>query len=98
MAENKDKNILLKVKKDSKPRAVAGALTAVLREQDGEAEMQAVGAAAVNQLAKSVAIARGMTAPGGGDLAMIPSFQQIDIDGEERTALRFKVVDLNQNR
>lgn len=93
-----EKNILLKVGKNSKPRSVAGALSAVVREQGGEAELQAVGAGAVNQLVKAVAIARGMVAPSGMDLAMVPAFQEIKIEDEERTALRFKVIDLNRFR
>ncbi len=79
---------ILKVSAQSKPKSVAGALAAVLRER-GAAEVQAVGAGAVNQAVKAIAIARGFVAPNGIDLVAIPAFAEIDIDGEERTAIRF---------
>jgi stage V sporulation protein S len=81
---------VLKVSAQSNPKSVAGALAAVLRER-GTAEVQAVGAGAVNQAIKAVAIARGFVAPNGIDLICIPAFAEITIDGEERTAIRFIV-------
>jgi stage V sporulation protein S len=81
---------VLKVSATSKPKSVAGALAAVLREK-GSAEVQAVGAGAVNQAVKAIAIARGYVAPNGIDLICVPAFAEIDIDGEERTAIRFIV-------
>ena len=81
---------VLKVSAQSNPKSVAGALAAVLRER-GTAEVQAVGAGAVNQAIKAVAIARGFVAPNGIDLITIPAFTEISIDGEERTAIRFIV-------
>jgi len=81
---------VLKVSATSKPKAVAGALAAVLREK-GKVEMQAVGAGAVNQAVKAIAISRGFVAPNGIDLVAIPAFTKVIIDGEERTAIRFLV-------
>ncbi|MHB1126019.1 MAG: stage V sporulation protein S [Bacillota bacterium] len=81
---------VLKVSANSNPKSVAGALAAVFRSQ-GKAEIQAVGAGAVNQAIKAIAIARGFIAPNGVDLVMIPAFTEIQIDGEERTAIRFLV-------
>ncbi len=81
---------VLKVSAQSNPKAVAGALAAVFR-QSGKVEIQAVGAGAVNQAVKAIAIARGYVAPNGIDLIMIPAFAEIAIDGEERTAIRFIV-------
>ncbi|NLW45061.1 MAG: stage V sporulation protein S [Syntrophomonadaceae bacterium] len=81
---------VLKVSASSSPKSVAGALTAVLRE-NGRAEVQAVGAGAVNQAVKAIAITRGFVAPNGIDLVMIPAFAEIDIDGETRTAIKFVV-------
>lgn len=81
---------VLKVSAHSNPKAVAGALAAVFR-QAGKVEIQAVGAGAVNQAVKAVAIARGFIAPNGVELVMIPSFSEISIGGEERTAIRFLV-------
>lgn len=81
---------VLKVSAQSNPKSVAGALAAVLREK-GSAEVQAVGAGAVNQAIKAIAIARGFVAPNGIDLVTVPAFAEIAIDGEERTAIRFIV-------
>jgi stage V sporulation protein S len=81
---------VLKVSAQSKPKSVAGALAAVLREK-GTAEVQAVGAGAVNQAVKAIAIARGYVAPNGLDVIAIPAFTEIMIDNEERTAIRFIV-------
>jgi len=81
---------VLKVSADSKPKAVAGALAAVLRER-GKVEMQAVGAGAVNQSVKAIAICRGFVAPNGIDVVAIPAFTKVIIEGEERTAIRFLV-------
>ena len=81
---------ILKVSSKSSPNAVAGALAAVLRER-GNAEIQAIGAGAVNQAVKAVAIARGFVAPSGIDLICVPAFTDILIDGEERTAIKFIV-------
>jgi len=69
---------------------VAGALAAVLRER-GTAELQAVGAGAVNQAVKAIAICRGFVASNGLNLVATPAFADIYIEGEERTAIRFIV-------
>lgn len=78
---------VLKVSAKSDPNSVAGALAGVLREQ-GRAVLQAIGAGALNQGVKAVAIARGYVAPSGIDLICIPAFTDIEIDGEERTAIK----------
>jgi stage V sporulation protein S len=78
---------VLKVSAKSSPNAVAGALAGVLRE-NGHAELQSVGAGALNQ---AIAIARGFVAPSGMDLVCIPAFTDIIIDGEERTAIKLIV-------
>jgi len=81
---------LLKVSSDSNPKSVAGALAAVLREE-GRAELQGIGAGAINQAVKAIAIVRGFVAPNGMDLISIPAFAEIEVDGEERTAIKFIV-------
>ena len=81
---------VLKVSSKSNPNSVAGALAGVLREH-GTAEVQAIGAGALNQAVKAVAIARGFVAPGGVDLICIPAFTDILINGEERTAIKLIV-------
>lgn len=82
---------LLRVSSKSSPSAVAGALTALIKDE-GAVEIQSVGAAALNQAIKGIAIARGFLAPGGQDLACVPSFSDVMIDGEPRTALKLLVV------
>lgn len=81
---------VLKVSAKSNPNSVAGALAGVLREH-GKAEMQAIGAGALNQAVKAIAIARGFVAPGGMDLVCIPAFIEIEIDGEQRTGIKLLV-------
>lgn len=81
---------VLKVSSKSSPNAVAGALAGVIRER-GSAELQAIGAGAINQAVKAVAIARGFVAPSGIDLVCVPAFTDILIEGEERTAIKLLV-------
>lgn len=81
---------ILKVSAKSNPNSVAGAHAGVLREKGG-AEIQAIGAGALNQAIKSIAIARGFVAPGGIDLVCVPAFTDIEIEGEERTAIKLIV-------
>lgn len=81
---------VLKVSARSNPNSVAGALAGVVRE-NGQAEMQAIGAGAINQAIKAIAIARGFVAPSGIDLVCIPAFTDITIDNEERTAIKLIV-------
>jgi stage V sporulation protein S len=78
---------VLKVSSKSSPNSVAGAIAGVVREQKS-VEIQAVGAGATNQAIKAVAVARGYLAPVGIDLVCIPSFASVEIDGEERTAIK----------
>jgi stage V sporulation protein S len=77
----------LKVSSKSNPNSVAGALANVIREK-GTVEIQAIGAGALNQAIKAVAIARGFVAPSGKNLVCIPAFADIIIEGEERTAIK----------
>jgi len=81
---------ILKVSAKSNPNSVAGALAGVVREH-GTAEIQAIGAGALNQAVKAVAIARGFVAPSGIDLIMIPAFVDVEIEGQERTAIKLIV-------
>ncbi|ADL07965.1 MULTISPECIES: stage V sporulation protein S [Thermosediminibacter] len=81
---------VLKVSAKSNPNAVAGALAGVIREKGG-AEIQIIGAGALNQAVKAIAIARGYVAPSGIDLICIPAFTDIEIDGQQRTAIKLIV-------
>ena len=78
---------ILKVSSKSKPNSVAGALANAFKEKNS-IEIQAVGAGALNQAIKAVAIARGYIAPTGKDIYCIPAFSDISIEGEERTAIK----------
>lgn len=83
---------IFKVSATSKPVAVAGAIAGVVRTQHQVSkEVQAIGAGAINQAIKAIAISRGYVAPGGLDLVCIPSFINISINGEERTGIRLVV-------
>ncbi len=81
---------VLKISTNSNPKSVAGALASVLREK-GIAEVQAVGAGAVNQAVKAIAITRGYVAPNGINLVCTPGFSEIVIDNQVRTAIKFLV-------
>ena len=83
----------LKVSSKSDANKVAGALANVLREKK-TVEIQAIGAGALNQAIKGIAIARGFVAPSGKNLICIPAFSDIIIDGEERTAIKL-IVEAN---
>ncbi len=78
---------ILKVSSKSNPNSVAGAIANVFREK-GCVEIQSVGAGALNQAIKAIAIARGFIAPMGVNLVCIPAFQDIVIGNEERTAIK----------
>ncbi|MDY4250914.1 MULTISPECIES: stage V sporulation protein S [unclassified Clostridium] len=81
---------VLKVSTKSNPNSVAGALAAIIKEKN-IVEIQAVGAGAINQAIKAIAIARGFVAPSGKDIVCVPAFTDIEIDGEERTAIKLIV-------
>ena len=85
---------VLRVSTKSNPNSVAGALAGVLREK-GTAELQAVGAGALNQAVKAVAIARGFVAPSGVDLVCIPAFAEVQVEGEDRTGIKLIIESRN---
>lgn len=76
----------------SNPNSVAGAMAGVVRAEGG-VEVQVVGAGALNQAVKAIAIARGYVAPSGIDLICVPTFADIEIDGESRTAIKLLIED-----
>ncbi len=71
---------------------IRGCAMAVSRGEKGSVELQAVGAGAVNQAVKAIAIARGFVAANGIDLVAIPAFTKFEIEREERTAIKFLVT------
>ncbi len=81
---------IIKVAAISRSTAVAGAIAGIMREK-GEADVQAIGAGAVNQAVKAVCIARGYLQEDGIDIICIPMFVEVQIDDQERTAVRLCV-------
>ena len=81
---------ILKVSGQSSPKMVAGAIASVVR-RDGGVSVQAVGAGAVNQAVKAIVIAKGYLAEEGVHIVCVPSFVDVDIDDQERTAIRFVI-------
>ena len=81
---------ILKISGKTAPGSIAGAVAGIVRERK-PVEMQAIGAGAVNQAIKGAAIARGFVAPSGIDLVVIPYFDDLEIDGETRTAIKLIV-------
>lgn len=78
---------IIKVGTKSNPNSVAGAIANTIKEKNS-LEIQAIGAGALNQAIKGIAIARGFVAPSGINLICIPAFTDIIIDGEEKTAIK----------
>ncbi len=79
---------MIKVSAKSRSTAVAGAIAGVIRESQ-HVEVQAIGAGAVNQAVKAIAIARSYLERDALDIVTVPTFAEVDINGQERTAVRF---------
>jgi stage V sporulation protein S len=77
---------LLKVSSKSKPNSVAGAIAGMIRSE-ARVQIQTIGAGALNQAVKGIAIARGFIAPTGQELICIPYFKDIEVNGEIKTAI-----------
>ena len=86
---------VIKVSARSRTAAVAGAIAGVMREVS-RAEVQAIGAGDVNQAIKAIVIAKGYLAEEGVDIVCDPSFVEVSIDDQERTAIRIVVEPRNQ--
>lgn len=80
----------LRVSTKSQPKSVAGAIAAMVNDYH-KAEVIAVGAGAVNQAIKAIAITRGFMAPRGIDLVVIPAFANVEIDGVTRTSIKLMI-------
>ena len=81
---------VIKVSGTSRTSAVAGAIAGVMREHR-HAEVQAIGASAVNQAVKALALAKGYLLTDGFNIVFIPEFVDVDIEGKIRTAIKFIV-------
>lgn len=82
---------ILRVSGSSRPNAVAGAIAALIRS-DGSVDVQAIGAQAVNQAVKSIAIARSYLEEDKLDLSIQPSFVKLMLQDDERTAIKLRVT------
>lgn len=81
---------IIKVKATSRTAAVAGAIAGVVRENK-HADVQAIGAGAVNQAVKAMVLAKGYLAEDGIVVVCIPEFVDVEIDGKVRTAIKLVV-------
>ncbi|MBN1667742.1 MAG: stage V sporulation protein S [Anaerolineales bacterium] len=81
---------VIKVSATSRTSAVAGAIAGVMREHR-HADVQAIGASAVNQAVKALALARGYLEEDGIEIVCVPEFVDVEIDGKLRTAIKFVV-------
>ena len=84
------KENVLKISSKSEPNLVAGAIAGLIKEYN-KAELHAIGAGALNQAVKSIAIARGYVAPSGMDLVCIPAFMEVEVEGEAKTGIKLIV-------
>lgn len=80
--------MILKIRNESEPNKVAGAMAALLKDGK-EIELHAVGAGAVNQAVKAIIVARSFVATTGINLSTIPAFMEVDVEGEDRTGIKF---------
>lgn len=81
----------VKVSSKSNPNSVAGMIANLLNNGQEKVKIACIGAGALNQSIKAIAIARGFVAPLGYDLICTPSFKTIDMDGEDRTSIQLMV-------
>lgn len=81
---------MMKVSSKSQPSKVAGALTCLLRE-NGCVQIQVIGAGALNQAMKAIAISRGYVASSGKEIYCIPCFYDLMIQEQTVTSLRLNV-------
>lgn len=81
---------ILKIASKSNPNSVAGAIAGLIKEK-GKVELQAIGAGALNQAIKGIAIARGFVAPSGKNLVCIPAFSEVEVENEDRTGIKIIV-------
>lgn len=81
---------VLKISSKSNPNSIAGAIAGTIKEY-GKVELQAIGAGALNQAVKGIAVARGFVAPAGIDLVCIPAFAEVEVEGEDITGIKLIV-------
>ncbi|MBQ8299488.1 MAG: stage V sporulation protein S [Clostridia bacterium] len=86
---------LLKVASSSNPSSIGGVIAnTLLEKEENKLEIQCIGAGALNQAIKGIAIARGFLAPAGKEIVCIPSFTTVQINGESRTGLKLVIKEI----
>ena len=85
---------MIKVSANSRTSAVAGAIAGVIREHK-HAEVQTIGAGAVNQAVKALVLATGYLKNDGIDVVCVPEFVDVAIDDKVRTAIKLVVDPLS---
>ena len=81
---------IIKVSSKSNPKSLAAAIAGLLKENNA-VEVHSIGAGSLNQAIKGTIIARGFLAPTGVDITITPSFLNVDISGEEKTAIKLLI-------
>jgi stage V sporulation protein S len=81
---------MIKVSANSRTSAVAGAIAGVVREHQ-RAEVQAIGAGAVNQAMKALALATGNLKGDGIKVSCVPHFVDVTVGANVRTAIRLVI-------
>jgi len=81
---------VIKVAANSRTSAVAGAIAGVIREHK-HAEVQAIGAGAVNQAVKALVLAIGYLRADGINVTCVPEFADVTIDDKVRTAIKLVI-------
>lgn len=84
----------LKVSSTTRPQTLAGAIAKYITKDRKHVEVVAVGASAINQAVKGQILARRFVSTTGINLAFIPAFETIDIDGSERTAVKWRSLEV----
>lgn len=82
---------IIKVSSKSNPNSVAGAITNIIKEKDS-CEIRVIGAGALNQAIKAIIISRGFIAPFGKSIYVLPSFEDVEINEEEKTMIKLQVI------
>lgn len=82
---------MIKVAANSRTSSVAGAIAHSIRE-NGYTQVQGIGASAVNQMVKATILAGNYLAEEGTTINFVPGFTEVQINGEERTAVRLTIT------
>jgi stage V sporulation protein S len=82
---------IIKVSANSRTAAVAGAIAGIMRESR-LAEVQSIGAGAINQAIKAIILAKGYLVNDGIEIVCVPEFVDVEIDGKVRTAIRLTIT------